>query len=326
MRSMSIAFGDSVNCVHRRVHNTLVFTHALRAADGEFSERRDNSFHVPRAIWFAISLYHDASRVRAFVDRLHRLERPHDVELQVLVTDNGRESRTTAIRGAEVFTASRNLGYLGGCVHAVESWKARGKTLPDWICISNTDLALADDFLLRLADDEWPDNAGVAAPDIRLVNGAPQNPLLWRRPARAMMLAYALLVRSRLFAHSFETAVRLRHAVRTLVGSPNAKSERSAPIYAPHGSLVAIHRRFFERGAKLHYGAMMFGEEIHIAEQARRVGLRVLWRKDLRVVHDQHATLRHVQPAQRHRWLAESAAVLWRDYFADAKEVVAGDS
>lgn len=258
-------------------------------------------------------MYHDAGRVRVFVEHLRRLRLPDDSELHVLVTDNAAQSRST-IPGAEVLPAPRNLGYLGGCVHALDTWLAREQRLPDWVCISNTDLELASDFLERLATEAWPEDAGVAAPDICLVNGARQNPLLWRRPSRVMMLAYAVLARSRLFAFAFNAGTQFRHDMRQVFRFM-ARPEKSTSIYAPHGSLMAIHRRFFERGAALAYGGTMYGEEIHVAEQARRAGLRVVWRQDLRAVHDQHATLRHVSRAQQHQWLAESASVLWRDYF-----------
>lgn len=271
---------------------------------------------MQRAICFVLSMYHDASRVRAFVAHLRQLPCPRDVELHIVVTDNGRERRRPLIPGADIVTPRRNLGYLGGCVHALESWRAAGHAQPEWVCVSNTDLELADDFLLRLTSEECAEDVGVVAPDVRLVNGAPQNPLLWRRPARLMMLAYAVLARSRMFARAFETGVRVRHVLR-LFGERSAALTDPA-IYAPHGSIVLLHRRFFERGAELRYGALMFGEEIHIAEQARRIGLRVIWRRDLRVVHEQHASVGRVRTEQRHRWLAESADVLWRDYFAEA--------
>lgn len=257
-------------------------------------------------------MFHDVARVRTFAEHLRRLPRPHDVELHIAVTDNGRERRRPLIAGADLFTPPRNLGYLGGCVHALESWRAAGHALPDWVCVSNTDLTLADDFLLRLTTEACSDDVGVVAPDVRLVDGAPQNPLLWRRPARLMMLAYAVLARSRMFARAFEAGVRVRHFFRLF----RERATDASSIYAPHGSIVLLHRRFFERGAELRYGALMFGEEIHIAEQARRAGVRVIWRRDLRVVHEQHATVGRVRTDQRHRWLAESADVLWRDYFA----------
>lgn len=299
------------------------FTHALHAADIELVMHSDNDRSV-RAICFVMSMYHDAPRVRAFAGHLRRLALPRDVELHVLVADNGLGPRAPRVRGAEVFASPGNLGYLGGCVHALESWRTTGQAYPEWVCVSNSDLELADDFLLRLAGEEWPEDGGIAAPDVRLLNGVPQNPLLWRRPARAMMLAYAVLARSRIFALSFEAAVRARHAWRGVLGAESRPV--NAAVYAPHGSIVAIHRRFFERGAELRYHAMMFGEEIHLAEQARRAGLQVLLRNDLQVVHDQHGTLRHVRHAQRHRWLAESAAVLWRDYFADPDGAAARES
>lgn len=265
-------------------------------------------------------MYHDAARVGAFVAHLRRLARPPALDLHVVITDNGRERDTASIPGATIFTAPRNLGYLGGCLHALAGWRADGRAWPEWTVVSNTDLVLGDDFLLRLAEVRESDDLGVIAPDVRLPSRAAQNPLLRRRPPRTMMLAYALLARSRTFALAFESGVRVRHFLRAFAGAGEDSDSGNATIYAPHGSIVLFHRRFFERGATLRYGGMMFGEEIHIAEQARRAGLRVTWRRDLRVVHEQHATMRDVRAAQRHQWLAESAGVLWRDYFAETGE------
>src|SRR5262249_18774531 len=159
-----------------------------------------------------------------------------------------------------------------GCAWALAQWLAQGYAHPTWICVSNTDLRLHEAFFLNLARADVDAGTGVVAPDVRLGNGAPQNPILHRRPPRAMMLAYAVLSRLALFMPIFELSVRLRHVVRSLTG-PRARTDAPSPIYAAHGSIFLVHRRFFERGGTLAYRSTMYGEEIHIAEQARRAGL-----------------------------------------------------
>lgn len=267
-----------------------------------------------RGVCFVTALYHDAARVREFVRHLHDLRRPPDVDLSVLVADNGSHPRTSWMAGAEVYTSSRNLGYFGGCAWALERWLDSGAALPEWVCVSNSDLELAHDFLERLFAEPCDDSVGAIAPSVRLPDGAQQNPLLWRRPSPFMMGAYAILTRSALFSISFEAFVHVRHHVR--LWTEGASAGDTPAIYAPHGSIVLLHRRFFERGGTLRYGGTMYGEEIHLAEQARRAHLAVVWRRDLEVIHRQHATTRLVPRAQRREWQAESAHALWRDYFA----------
>jgi GT2 family glycosyltransferase len=266
------------------------------------------------AICFVTALYHDAARVRGFVHHVQMLPRPKNVTLHALVADNGSEARPVWIPDAEVYTSDCNRGYFGGCAWALEQRHATSGVWPDWICVSNSDLELADDFLERLFSVPIDENVGVIAPSVRLPSGAQQNPLLWRRPSPLMMLAYALLTRSALFSISFESFIHVRHQVRRLLETREPGGDSG--IYAPHGSIVLLHRRFFERGGSLRYGGLMYGEEIHLAEQARRASLGVMWRRDLAAVHRQHATTALVPRAQRRAWQAHSAEVLWRDYFA----------
>ncbi|HYM62903.1 MAG TPA: hypothetical protein VEZ11_18600, partial [Thermoanaerobaculia bacterium] len=275
------------------------------------------------SICFVTAMYRNADCVRAFVAHLRSLPGAREVALHMIVANNGGEP-APEIPGAVVFDPGRNLGYVPGCAWALARWLELGHRMPEWICVSNTDLLLNDDFFLELSRVAIPEDAGVVAPDVRLGSGARQNPILWRRPARAMMFAYAALSRLALFMPIFEMSIHLRHKLRRAwaprapalvdAGQPPASSAAEA-IYAAHGSIFLVHRRFFERGGALHYRGTMYGEEIHIAEQARRAGLRVLWLKSLGAEHQGHATTHAVSPLQRRQWYAESAGVLWSDYF-----------
>jgi GT2 family glycosyltransferase len=86
-------------------------------------------------------------------------------------------------------------------------------------------------------------------------------------------------------------------------------------IYAAHGSAVFIRDTFFRRGGSLRFGGFMFGEEIHLAEQARRLGLSVLYLPTIRVIHGGGSTTMRVHTRERRRWHLESARVLWNQYF-----------
>lgn len=271
------------------------------------------------SVCFLLAMYRNAESVRAFVTHLRSLPRPAGIRLDVVVADNGAEPAPPDLPGATVFDPGCNLGYVPGCAWALRQWRGEGNLQPDWICISNTDLRLGDDFFLQLASASFDAGVGVVAPDVRLANGAAQNPILHRRPPRSMMFAYAVLSRLALFMPVFELSVRMRHIVRGISGR-RGETVAPAPIYAAHGSIFLVHRQFFDRGGALAYRGTMYGEEIHIAEQTRRAGLRVVLMPSLRVLHQEHATTRDVPWLQRQRWHAESAGVLWSDYFQRAPE------
>lgn len=265
-------------------------------------------------ILFLLAHYRNSDELEAFVRHLNSL-RTGGLTVHFAVADNCGDLDTTRLdQAVSVYRSQRNLGYLPGCAWALECWLAAFRTMPDWIVVANSDMTLEHEFLERLAVLRCPDDVGVVAPDIFLASGARQNPLLSRRPLKLLMGAYAMLAHFSLFSSAFELWVWARHRIRALRPMPLGSAPR---IYAPHGSLVLFHRRFFERGGTLRYGAPMYGEEIHLAEQARRAGLRVVWCRDLVADHFEHSTTALVTATQRTAWRAQSATHLWNEYFRD---------
>lgn len=266
----------------------------------------------PDSILFLTSHFQNEAEVRAFTD--HVLSLRHSSSLFIAIADNSRNLSPIPRKEVFVITPPRNLGYLPGCAHAFEAWLAEHGALPEWVAVTNTDLRLAPDFLLRLETLALPLAASVIAPDILLPGGARQNPLLRERPSARTMQTYARLMQGVAFAAMFELTVRARHMFRAF--SPPQKCDTGpASIYAPHGSLVLFRRTFFERGGRLTYAARMYGEEIHIAEQARRAGVGVVWCRDLVAHHFEHSTTSRVPVLLRSEWRAESARLLFNEYF-----------
>ena len=91
----------------------------------------------------------------------------------------------------------------------------------------------------------------------------------------------------------------------------SGKSPRK--IYAPHGACMIFHRRYFECGGALQYGAFLFGEEVAIAERVKRLGGTVVYEPDFRIIHNEHATTGHC--AMRAEFLAEAMAYLAAEYY-----------
>jgi GT2 family glycosyltransferase len=168
---------------------------------------------------------------------------------------------------------------------------------------------------------ELSDEVGVLAPDIRLPGGYPQNPYRLSRPSRLRMYSYVVIYKSALLTAMQDVAALIKHGAKAVARGSLAKGATGSipsarQIYAPHGSLMVLHRRFFEKGGNLEHNGKMFLEEFHIAEEARRIGLKVIYAPALKVKHFPHSSVGLFGRGVRRLWAYESALSIWKKYFA----------
>jgi hypothetical protein len=272
----------------------------------------------------AVTHFHNASEVRAFVDHVLTLPRPAGLDVHVGICDNSGDwpDGEAVPDAAFLVRPDANAGYMGGARRVFERWTDR-HGLPTWLAICNTDLTLADDALEVLTGQGH--GASVIAPGIVRADGTAQNPFLERRYSTLRAYAYVWITRFSftlaLLARSSKARRRLgrlrprrRAADRAASGATGTGASRH--VYAPHGSCVFVGRRFFEGGGSLAFGGFMYGEEIHVAEQARLADCPVVFVPALQVRHDEHSVTAGVGDGARRSWLHESAVHVWRRYFA----------
>ena len=158
----------------------------------------------------------------------------------------------------------------------------------------------------------------VLAPSIRTLNsGVDQNPYMRVRPD-----AWRIRLNSRIFSIYPVDAVYqglswIKH--RSLDGVAKERPATTAgfatKIYAPHGSFIALHRTYFEKGGTLDYGAFLFGEEIFVAETASRLGLTVLYEPGVVIEHTERSTAKGLWNRDISRYRRQASRYLARKFF-----------
>lgn len=256
------------------------------------------------------------------------LEKCRSRDLDLVIVDNSEvpdlaleasmlppsEGRLTLVH------AQRNLGYLGGAVLGLQAYLSQNKW-PDWVAVSNVDLEIRDPeaFLKTLARHAGS-QVGVIAPRIvREDTGRDLNPFMRSRPTALRMWTYALLFNwyAGLAAYDVMAAMKrkiLRWRSRS-AGESRGLSENSETIYAAHGSFFCLSAEYFRRGGELAYEPFLFGEEIHVAEQARLLSLRVVHEPSAVVVHRANASMRLVRGRVIHGFVRDSSFYVARRYF-----------
>jgi len=260
-------------------------------------------------IVFALVHYRNTAAIREAIGRLRALRVPAAWAVEVVVADNSGDAPDAI--GAPVVRDGSNRGYLGGAAMVFDHWTASRGRAPEWFAVINPDAAPDANALEALASASLPDEVAIVAPAVLLGGVTPQNPFLSMRPSRARMWGYTVAFRSALLTRVMDVLLDVKRRFARQV-PPSAEPR---PIYAPHGSIVFVRARFFERGGTLAYRGFMFGEEIHLAEQSRRLGMTVLFLPSVQVIHDGGSTTGRIDSTSRRQWHRASADVLWEDYF-----------
>lgn len=216
------------------------------------------------------------------------------------------------------YRAGNNLGYYGAADWGLQQY-LNIATLPDWIIVCNTDISFENNsFLATLVNlfDRSP--PAVIAPSIISSNhGSDQNPFLISRPNKFRMHSYKFIFRYNLtlktyiFAHSIKQKLT---DVRRLVSISYPRLAESRYIYAPHGAFIIFNSKYFREGGTLKYGSFLFDEEIFVAETASKLGLRVLYEPQLKVIHKEHATTKTVESMRQYKY--EAAKFCANTYFS----------
>jgi GT2 family glycosyltransferase len=223
--------------------------------------------------------------------------------LQVVIVDNGADdkSRKTLQRcysmglKVDVLHENTNWGYLGGARRGLRHLRERGWPA-DWVIVSNSDIEFSDkSFVTKLAAYKNPGDIGVLAPDILSgLSGQSQNPYMIERPKASRMHFYKWMFRFTVTCFVYQMMGLMKSlAKKGFDKKPLQLPGASGPqnVYAPHGAFMIFSKVYFTRGGDFEHLPFLFGEEVTVAENCRRLKLRVVYEPILKVSHMDHGSI-----------------------------------
>lgn len=186
------------------------------------------------------------------------------VELDIFVSQNTEED---------------NPGYFGGIRRAMLKTNV---TAYDYVIISNVDLTVEKDFFVKLATYDCAEDTGWIAPQIwSAQEGRDRNPKIMNRyPLKTLKILKTIF--------RFPPVWTLKRAI----SSHRKKGEMhpAGEIYGGHGSFIILTKRYFDSCGVINYPVFLFCEEIWLAEQCRKAGLKVLYEPKFVVSDAEHAS------------------------------------
>jgi GT2 family glycosyltransferase len=245
------------------------------------------------------------------------------IGLRVLVVDNSgktaEEACILAIRlrqshsDTDVLLPESNVGYFGALPFA----QSKVEQDCDYVVYSNADLVVDPGFFVELR--ACGRRGAVLAPSIlvRTASGErDQNPAYEVRPSRLrLMCLRAIYSRAWMFS-AYRVLWGLLAIVRAFAGPralPGTRTSRL--IYAPHGAMFIFADINFFLSLK-DFKPFLFGEEIFVAEEARRTGADTVYVPNVRVWHSRHVSMKLVPQERQRRFLLEALSFLLERYYS----------
>ena len=210
-------------------------------------------------------------------------------------SDKEREAYLTSVDTAvkkaanevtvDVFVANNtkddNPGYFGAIKRLMDDLDV---TSYDYTIISNVDLAVEEDFFLKLANYKCDKHTGWIAPQIwSQLEGRDRNPQRLERPTLKKMKILKAFYQYPILDTLYHQTVyrRKRYHAEAPAGT----------IYAGHGSLIILTKAYFQKYRIIDYPMFLFCEELFLAENCRKAGLKVVYEPSIKVSDKEHVSV-----------------------------------
>ncbi len=261
--------------------------------------------------------YHKEQELIDFVKTC--LRRQLNPERHLVIVDNGSDSNVIIeTLGSEMhitlLNPQNNLGYFGAARYAYDFLCAK-HGLIDYFIVSNFDLEFDRENFLSLVESACSRiQAAVIGPDIHSsLSGSALNPMYQHR------LSFGK-IRMLLFVTSFYPLFLfyqwLHYLKRKQSGAADSQNPESGYVYAVHGSFMIFRRSYFENGGSLYFESFLYGEELFVAEECRRIGLKIYFEPSLKMIHREHTTTGVYKNARHMHLLHQSLKFIRHKYYA----------
>ena len=178
-------------------------------------------------------------------------------------------------------TEADNPGYFGAVKKLMQDVNVAEY---DYAIVSNVDLTLAEDFFINLAAYDCPEDTGWIAPRIwSQLEGRDRNPQRLARPTRRKMQILKAFYQYPLLDTIYHHTAYRRKKYNTQA-SPGT-------IYAGHGSLIILTKKYLQKCGKIDYPMFLFCEELFLAENCRQAGLAVRYEPSIQVNDKEHVSI-----------------------------------
>ena len=266
-------------------------------------------------IVIAVNCYNNEEEVIRFIDTIANQSAVDDIYLAIsvnkatnvdMVTEHLQQSRLHGI----VVDPGKNLGYLHGCLFALEKSKIENYK---WAVIGNTDIAIEDkDFLKKTIETSYDKDIWCLCPDIYCPpKGSHQNPFRITKPTKDRMLFLNYIYSSRIRFEIYTLLSQIKSKI--IKGMSDVKE--SQYVYSAHGSFFFVTQECIKCIVDNNDPIFMYGEEALIAGLVHENNKKIYYDNRLKVTHNENQVTGRIGNKRKWIWFKDSFAYIGKRFF-----------
>lgn len=230
----------------------------------------------------SINFYESIKKCSSFCFKLIIVDNSsNSVEVQAL---SFFDSKSEVI----VLKNEKNVGYFPGLNVGIRYVREHFREAK-CVIVGNNDILLPSDFELRLSEcDEVLDKYPVIAPNIKMLDGTPQNPHVISGISKIREFIYDIYHSSYFLAGLVMRLAKLTH--RFTDRKDERQHEVAQEIYQGYGALYILTPKFFENFDELWAPTFLMYEEFFLAKQLEDKGFKTYYEPRVVVTHICHAS------------------------------------
>jgi GT2 family glycosyltransferase len=218
-----------------------------------------------------------------------------------------------SIFNIEIFPNKKNLYYWPAVKRIISSLNPRKEIFPDWILICNNDISIKDKLFFRKLKKLKKNKYPIIGPEIIDSNGLRLNPFMYK-PLSMMGHLYW-----KMYFFSYSTSIfilKFRKLLKLfLPKSDLEKNNISQEVYSVHGAAILFSSQFFESGGWLDGNFDLYGEEISVAEIAKKLSIPIKYVPSLVINHNEHTNTKKINKRKLFEMARHSYVYLNLTYF-----------
>ena len=231
-----------------------------------------------------------------FINSLENLDTSDKVELIVVdsaSTRKTKENLQSLLRRSTLKTqlidSRSNTFYWGGVALALKTLDINYANGPSWIIACNNDILFSQpEFISKLIKLDSTKYHVIAPSILSTKTGENLNPCMTKPSNIIDKLYYSIIFLNPITGKLIHT---IRKMTQKLFYNMFKKSlPKSGKIYAPHGAFMIFSKHYFTKGGWIDDSCKLYGEEITIAEIAKRNKIPIFFMPELEVLHVAHSS------------------------------------
>jgi GT2 family glycosyltransferase len=212
----------------------------------------------------------------------------------------------------ELLNSQNNLGYFGAAKFALEHY-LETYSIPDYTILSNVDLIFENERDIEKLCYESPVYADIIGPNLLSSNHRTSlNPFYEKRISKRKLKFLAAIFSIYPLYILYQTISIISKHFKRFRTTINSKSRF---VYAVHGAMIVFRKNYFEKGGNLNYGSFLFGEELFVAEVARKYSLKIFFNANVKVIHHEHTTTGTYKRPKYVLWMKDSLSYILANHF-----------